>query len=228
MDIKNGEGGWLQSLKVCLPFAIWVCPGEKLLFLARDKLGMKPLYYVLNKDGLLFASEIKALLKVPGIGVGLDMASLSDYLVYRYVPDPYTIWREIRKLSPASCMSVPLGGTPTVETYWEMPIGQSTPCLGAAVEEFDSILSRSVLEHLDCDVSVGAFLSGGYDSSAILYYMTKNGASPQVFSVGFEGWEASEHKYAKIVSDCFGCDINDIIVNARGPGVTRYFVICIR
>ncbi|MFW5805310.1 MAG: asparagine synthase (glutamine-hydrolyzing) [Bacteroidales bacterium] len=191
----------LPKLNGMFAFALYDMSNESIL-LARDRFGIKPLYYHIDGNNLFFGSEIKAILHYePGLKI-IRPQSLADYFTYRYVPSPYSIYQDIYKLEPGSYMLIKQG-KPMVKKYHEftgnnLHIKQKdiTPALY-------SMFKNSVKMHTQSEVPVGSFLSGGYDSSAIVYMLKKNKLTANTFSIGFSDWEESEDQYAKLVADHF-------------------------
>lgn len=204
--ILHGYEEWgtsvVDRLKGMFAFGLWD-EARRQLFLVRDRFGIKPLYYGTVDGSFCFASEIKALIKDAALRPALRHASVADYLTYRYVPSPYTVWEGIFKLPPAHCLllgdDVPL----QVNCYWNIPMQNHHLPLANAIEETGALLDASVRTHLRSDIPIGSFLSGGYDSSALVAFMHRAGYRPNTFSIGFSDWEQSEHQYAKIVADHF-------------------------
>lgn len=194
----------LKRIKGMFAFGIWDTTKKK-LFLARDRFGIKPLYYAHLKDKFLFASEIKAIHLEPSTTLTIDYTSVLDYLNYRYVPSPATIWNEVAKLPPAHYLVYDYKSN-TIETYseyWKLRPGNEMAGLKNVVERVDELLYQSIEQHIRSDVPIGSFLSGGYDSSAIVYYLHCLGYTANTFSIGFENWGQSEHQYAKLVANKF-------------------------
>jgi asparagine synthase (glutamine-hydrolysing) len=203
-------------------FAIWDAPRRRLL-LGRDRLGIKPLYYIEHEGRLAFASEIKALLQIPGVAREIDLAALGNYLSLGYSGNTHSLFKGIRKLPPASLL-VCENGAYRIETYWQAPaeadhslsVTQWTERLRAAIES-------AVVSEMVSDVSLGAFLSGGIDSSAIVAFMARHSEQPvKTYSIGFTGDAASdlynELPYARLVAERFRTDHREIIVR---PDVAR-------
>ncbi len=188
------------------------------VFLARDRLGIKPLYYAETPDGLYAASEIKSLLAIPGIGRTLDEVALDQYFSLLYVPAPRTIFREIRKLPPGHVLTKELGRPAVVERYWrvksESRPNRSEPEL---IEEFRHRFDATVKSHLVADVPLGVFLSGGIDSGALVASMARAGASVQTLSLGFppEYRDFDERRHAKLVADRYDTAHQEIIVEPQ-------------
>ncbi|MEN8152562.1 MAG: asparagine synthase (glutamine-hydrolyzing) [Acidobacteriota bacterium] len=178
------------------------------LILARDHIGIKPLYYQIseNSENLIFGSEIKSILKYPGINREVDHSALDMFLTLEYIPAPYSIFKNIRKL-PAGHILIFEKGKHTIKKYWEVQKKFFSNDPDELKEIFHSILKESVKMRMISDVPLGAFLSGGIDSSAIVAIMS--GLSPnkiKTFSIGFEEKSYSELKYSNIVSDKFSTD----------------------
>lgn len=176
---------------------------EKKVFLARDHFGIKPLYYLQTPGVVAFASELQALKQVPGVKLNIDMEALDRYLWLRYIPDPFTIFREIKKLPPAHSLSVPFHAEPGKPArYWQIEFSPGhSGSREEWVERMDGVLRESIQAHMVSDVPFGAFLSGGVDSGALVAYMAQHSAKPvKTFSLGFEEDEFSELKYAGQVS----------------------------
>ena len=191
----------LERLNGRFAFAIWD-RSEKTLFLARDRIGKKPLHYGLYDGGIVFGSEIKALLKHPKVAREIDLGSLNKYLSYEYVPAPDTIFKSIRKVRPGYFLLYKNGEMRT-EKYWDIPlsdhpIGYKTE--DEYVEELREILERSVRSRLVADVPVGVFLSGGLDSSLVAAMAKRGNKDIECFSIGFDESSFDERKYAAKVA----------------------------
>jgi asparagine synthase (glutamine-hydrolysing) len=192
----------VQQFRGMFTFAVWDRARKRLL-LARDRLGIKPLYLYQGSRFLAFASEIKALLEIPGVPRELDPEALDLYLSLRYVPGPRTMFKNIVKLQPGHTLTWE-GGRTEIRQYWD----------GAgALEQFESQLEESVRLRLVAEVPLGVFLSGGLDSSAILALMARarRGERIKTFSVGYQSStpeeEASnELHYARLAADQFGSE----------------------
>ena len=195
-------------------FAIWDARRER-LFLARDRFGKKPLFLCEAHDSVLFASEIKSILAFPGIRAEVDRDSLWDYLAYRYVPAPSTLFRGIRKLMPGS-YAVWERGALTERRYFTPPdheVLRDTAIPADPVGAFLDTLEESVRIRMISDVPFGAFLSGGIDSSAVVGLMSRHSTQPvKTFSVGFKESAYSELGYAKTISDQFKTDHHELYV----------------
>jgi asparagine synthase (glutamine-hydrolysing) len=202
-------------LRGMFAFAIWDGARRKLL-LARDRVGIKPLYYVLRDDGALyFASEIKALIEIGAVSAGLNYDALADYSANRYTSGEETLFRDVKRLLPGHTL-VWDGGRVEIERYWDVSFAKSAEPLGEEryVEQFGELFRESVRLRLMADVPLGMFLSGGIDSSAIVSAMSEMVAEPiKTFSVAFAEREANELEYARTVSRAFGTDHHEIVVS---------------
>ena len=204
----------VHHLRGMFAFAIWDARPER-LFLARDRFGEKPLFLRQDGDGLYFASEIKALLCIPGIRTGVDLESVRDYLAYRYVPGPKTLFDNIRKLMPGTTATWEQGKL-REERYWTAPdhdLRHSQGGQGEPVAAFLSRLDEAVRLEMVSDVPFGAFLSGGLDSSTIVALMSRHNSKVNTFSVGFEEDGYSELPYAAEVASHFGTRHHEIVVS---------------
>jgi asparagine synthase (glutamine-hydrolysing) len=195
-------------------FAIWDTV-DKTLFLARDRIGKKPLYYYHGGgDRLAFASEIKALLHLPGIGREVEPTALADYLKYLYVPSSKTIYRNIHKLPPAHFMLLRPGGEPHIAEYWDVDFSRRSASSPAEAEEaLLELLQDSTACRMIADVPLGAFLSGGVDSSAVVALMAKASHEPvRTCTIGFADKSHDESPYAREVADLFATDHREYVV----------------
>src|SRR5262249_22099294 len=147
---------------------IWDCGGKR-LFLARDRMGEKPLYYAATPSAFVFGSELRALLEHPAVPAELDLDALAAYLAFEYVPDPLSMIDGVSKLPPGQTLTVTPGTAPRVSRYWDIPFAPD-PIVSEPEwrERIVGQLARSVRRRLAADVPVGYFLSGGIDSSAVL------------------------------------------------------------
>lgn len=180
-------------------FAVWQRSNET-LFLARDRIGIKPLYYALLDDGhLLFGSELKALLAHPQLSRQLDPSAVEDYFTFGYVPDPKTILSGVRKLAPGHCVLLRRGRVPTEpRAYWDLSFAAgNVSTVETACGELMERLDRAVQAQLVADVPLGAFLSGGVDSSAIVAAMARISSDPvNTCSIGFDDDRFDESSHA--------------------------------
>ncbi len=206
----------VHHLRGMFAFAIWDARRER-LFLARDRFGEKPLFFVEDGDNLYFASEIKALLRVPRVKAPVNLAAVWDYLAYRYVPGPKTLFSGVRKLMPGTTATWRHGRL-TQARYWSAPDRDAlreTPSRGDPVEAFLGRLDESVRMQMVSDVPFGAFLSGGLDSSTIVALMTRHNSMVRTFSVGFSDGRYSELAYAGEVARHLGTRHHELVVSDR-------------
>ncbi len=205
----------VHHLRGQFAFAVWDARKDRLL-LARDRFGEKPLYLCESGGSVFFASEVKALLKIPGIRPEVDLAAVREYLAYRYVPGPRTHFAGIRKLPPATYAVWQYGRRREVR-YWAPPDRNpraATPRRTAdAVKEFLAELDAAVKLEMVSDVPFGAFLSGGLDSSTIVALMSRHHPKVKTFSVGFAEARYSELPYARQVAQQFGTEHHEIVVS---------------
>lgn len=205
--LLHGYEAWgpamLQRVKGMFAFAIWDGKARS-LFLARDRFGIKPLYYAKADFGFVFGSELKALRACPQLRTRPDISAVWDYLNYRYVPSPRTIWEGVRKLPPAHYLLLDRQHKLQIVEYWRPVPGDNKPPVAEAREKVRALVQDSVREHIRSDVQVGSFLSGGYDSSAIVAFLHSLAETTDTFSIGFKDWVKSEHHAAAIVAETFG------------------------
>lgn len=200
---------FLQKLPGMFSFAIWD-DEKKSLFAARDRFGEKPFYYTVTSNGeLVFASEIKAILASKLVEPVLDFDSVAHYLKYLYVHPHKTIYKNIFTLPPAHSLSFESGKI-DINRYWQIPKNDFTGSYKDAVEEFKYLLDKSVKKQLVADVPVGAFLSGGLDSSTIVALASKYNSKMETFSFGFDEGE-SELPYARQIAKKYGTVHNEIL-----------------
>jgi len=197
----------LGELNGMFAIALWD-DGAQTLLLARDRFGKKPLHYLETESGLMFGSELKALLANPDCPRVLDAAALEQYLAFDYVPAPRTAFEGIRKL-PAGHALLWQGGRATVERWWELPFAEAEPRSEAEwTEAFLSALQEAVSRRLVSDVPLGAFLSGGLDSSAVVALMARSHPQGQLktFSIGFDEPSYDESAQARAVARHVGSE----------------------
>lgn len=190
-------------------FALWD-RNRRTLFLARDRLGKKPLYYTLLSDGhLVFGSELKSLLVHPGVGRQLSPAAIEDYFAFGYIPDPKTIFTDVHKLPPASTLEVQRGMQfPAPRTYWDIDMRPRAQVEEQSEQrELVTRLREAVAIRLVADVPLGAFLSGGVDSSSIVAMMAELGSEPvRTCSISFGDPQFNESEYAQAVARRYHTD----------------------
>ena len=206
----------LERLKGMFAFALWD-ETQQSLFLARDRIGKKPLHYAIYDGGIAFASEIKALLKHPKVVKEIDLSALNKYLTFEYVPAPATIFKSIKKLEPGHYLSYQ-NGKSEIKKYWDIPladypIGFKTE--DEYAEELRDILERAVRSRLVADVPVGVFLSGGIDSGVIAALAAKADRKIECFSIGFDEPSFDESSHAKSIAKALGLNHRLKIFNTR-------------
>jgi asparagine synthase (glutamine-hydrolysing) len=209
----------LARLRGMFAFAIWD-ERKRQLFLARDRMGQKPLVYAHTEDCLLFASEIKSLLHSDAIDREVDPVALDEYLTYLYVPHPRTMFRGVCKLPPAH-YAVFRDGRFTISRYWEIDWEyESQQPVETLHEELRERLDEAVRLQLRSDVPIGAFLSGGVDSTAIVGLMQRHLPSPaRTFTVGFPIADYDESRYARLAADHLKTAHRELMANPESAGL---------
>jgi asparagine synthase (glutamine-hydrolysing) len=196
----------VQHLRGMYAFAIWD-RRKRRLFIARDRLGIKPLYYRFDGKTLLFGSEIKAILAHPGVTPEFNRSTLSEYLAFGYIPEPETMYAGIRKLLPGHTLEIGEGGEPEISRYWDLQVQADNDVRPRQyyVDRYRELLEGCVSSHLMSDVPLGVFLSGGLDSSAVAALTTKIRREPiETFAVGYGEESFSELPFARTVAQHIG------------------------
>ena len=206
----------VRELEGMFAFALWDSRRETLL-LARDRLGIKPLFLAQLPGGVLFGSEMKSLLATGLIASELDWQALDAYLTYTFIPAPHTIYRGIRKVPPGTTLTIRPGGEVQVRSYWSIPDGEPGELSERAwVERVEKSLQRAVAAHLISDVPVGAFLSGGVDSGLMVAMMAQASERPvETFTVGFADAGPAfidERVYARMIAQRYRLNHHEISV----------------
>ena len=209
-----GEG-FLDHLRGMFAFSLWDARRRELL-LVRDRIGIKPLYYAVHDGVLLFASEIKAILQWPGVRRAVDPVGLREYLGYRYVPGPRTMFEGIYKLQPGHFLRV-RNGALTVHQYWDLPLDGETLAPERAERELRERLHDCVRSHLISDVPLGVFLSGGLDSTIVTGLMAGALDGPaESFSVGYDGaGDDDERPFAQLAAERFATAHRPLALDPR-------------
>lgn len=210
--------GVLEKLRGMFALAVWDVAKARLL-LARDRIGIKPLYYTFQRGRLLFGSEIKTILEDPQVERKVNYQALYDYLGFEFVPSPETMFAGINKL-PAGCCLVFEQGAIDIRRYWDLKFhpGENTLQFEEAVEEFRHQLDHAVKSHLVSDVPLGVFLSGGLDSSCIVALMRRHINGPlRTFTIGYEDRSYSELDYAQIVATHCETDHHVLMLDSLKP-----------
>jgi asparagine synthase (glutamine-hydrolysing) len=205
LHLYEDEGlDFVQHLNGMFALALWDATRQRLV-LARDRLGKKPLVYRHTASGLLFASELKSLLQAPGVPRELDPQALDDYLTWQYVPHPRTIFRGICKLPPGH-IAVWSAGQLQVSRYWQIDFNRETDRpLADTIEEVRSLVTSSAQLRLESDVPLGAFLSGGVDSTLITGIAAGLRREPlDTFSISFGESQFDESRFARLAANKFG------------------------
>lgn len=221
---------FVQHLRGMFAFAVWDRRKEKLI-LVRDRIGIKPLYYTLLDDRtLVFGSELKAIIVHPRVKRELNPAALDLFLTVEYVPAPLSIFKNIHKL-PAGCYLVYQRGDVRIEKYWDIEPEAgadekaSRESLESHMDRLYELLKESVKLRLISDVPLGAFLSGGIDSSTIVGLMRELGASPlKTFSIGFEEVSYNELEYARRVARKFETEHEEFILEPKALELTEKLI----
>jgi asparagine synthase (glutamine-hydrolysing) len=206
----------VRELQGMFTFALWDAPRETLL-LARDRLGIKPLFIAQLPSGILFGSEIKSLLATGLVPQELDWQALDAYLTYTFIPAPHTIYRAIRKVPPGTTITIGPRGELQTRTYWEVPDPQAAELPEREwVTRVESGLKQAVESHLVSDVPVGAFLSGGVDSGLMVAMMAAATERPvETFTVGFADAGSGfidERVYARMIAQRYRLNHHEISV----------------
>jgi asparagine synthase (glutamine-hydrolysing) len=209
----------IARLRGMFGLAIWDLKSRALL-VARDRIGIKPVYYSEKNGRLYFGSELKSLLEAPDLPRDLDADALDHYLSFLYTPRDGSIFKSVRKLPPGHLLTWQ-GGKLGVEQYYQLPAGETYKGSEAdAVRDLRTVLCDAVRSHLISDVPLGAFLSGGIDSSLVVGLMTEtSGARVKTFSIGFDEPAFDELEHARRVARHFGTDHHEFVVEPDGVGI---------
>lgn len=202
----------VERINGMFAFAIWD-KSRRELFLARDRLGKKPLYYY-QKDGFfIFGSELKSIIELPMVSRQIRVDAVYDFFTYQYVPDPKSIFEDIYKLEPAHCMTISAEKT-VKRQYWDLTFSQRRQGSDDAIAtELLDLVDGCVKRRMVSDVPLGAFLSGGVDSSAVVGLMAKNSETPvTTCTIGFASEQFDEVEFAKQVAEQFKTDHHEFTV----------------
>ncbi len=205
-----------ERLDGMFALAIWDERRQR-LFLARDRAGKKPLYVYRDDERLLFASEIKAILEHPAADRTIDPSALPLYLTYGYVPTPLTFYRRIRKLPPASCLVLETDRGAREWSYWDLDFTPQPIRAEEAEEELRARMRAAVRRRMIADVPLGAFLSGGVDSTIVVGLMSEAASAPvRTFSIGYSGDPVyDETSYARLAASRFGAQHTEFMVGPQ-------------
>jgi asparagine synthase (glutamine-hydrolysing) len=215
----------LSHLRGMFAFALWDAR-RKTLFAARDRLGKKPFYYTVTGSAFVFGSEIKAITADPEVSVEPNYVAIDCYLAYQYVPSPLSAFKNIYKLPPAHALHCNDRGEVNIWRYWQPPRG---PLLQASAEEIQGEIQRRLREavrmRLISDVPLGAFLSGGIDSSTVVAFMAQESGRPvKTFSIGFEDEAFNELPYASLVAQRYATEHHEFLVRPEAAAVLPLLV----
>ena len=223
---EKGEE-FVKELTGMYALALWD-RRKKRLILARDRLGIKPLYYTLCNGVFGFASEIKALFKYPVVSPEVDMHGIYFYFVLRFVPEPFTIYNSIFALPPASIL-IWENGKIKIKKYWRLNHEEVNIDEKEALEKFDALFEDAVRKRMISDVPLGILLSGGIDSSLVLLYMAKNSKTPvKSFTIGFKEKPWDESKDAERIAGFFNSEHHTLLFEPENlqdllPYLLKYF-----
>jgi asparagine synthase (glutamine-hydrolysing) len=209
-----------QSFIGMFVFALWHRPSQT-LYLVRDRIGIKPLYWTRLSNGIAFASELKALRALPALQPFLDKGALAAYVRYGYVPAPQSIYQDIHKLEPGTILTFRAPDSLSQKTYWSLQEVARQPqhtfaSDNEAVSDLDKLLTDAIGRRLLADVPLGAFLSGGVDSSLVVALMQKQCTTPvKTFSIGFDDKNYNEAHHAKAVAQHLKTDHTELYVTSQ-------------
>lgn len=216
--ILNGYHHWgkavFSRLRGMFAIALWDANNDEII-LARDRVGKKPLFYAWHEGVLLFGSEIKAILACPGFSRKPELEAIHHYLSLQYIPAPWSAFEGVKKVPQASYMVVSRGGTINIHNYWKLPqpgAAKHRP-VQELQEELVSLIDESVRLRMISDVPLGAFLSGGVDSSAVVAMMARHSSGRvKTFCIGFDEAEYDERAYARMVAERYDTDHHEMVV----------------
>lgn len=214
-----GEG-CVKHLRGMFAFAIWDGQSRK-LFMARDRFGKKPLHYIHDDGKIVFGSEIKSILRHPDVRPEAYRPAIINYMTYGYTPDPYTMFRGIYKLPPGHTLTWQ-NGKIDIRQYWDICFAPENPTREDSfyIDETDRLLHEAVKIRMISDVPLGAFLSGGIDSSLVVAMMARQSAnSVKTFSIGFDDGQYNELPYARMVAKKYNTDHHEEIVRPDAEAV---------
>jgi asparagine synthase (glutamine-hydrolysing) len=217
----------VSHLRGMFSFALWDA-GRRSLFCARDRLGQKPFYYSLKNGNFVFASSPAAILRYPGFQRKVDLRALDLYLTYQYVPSPHSIFEGMRKLPPA-CRLLLKDGKLKIDRYWRVEHSERrVVSYGECRERLRELLTEATRLRLISDVPLGAFLSGGIDSSIVVALMSGLTEQPvKTFSIGFEDRSYDELSYARMIAKRYATDHHEFVVRPKAidllPALVRHY-----
>ncbi len=217
-----GLEGTLPRLIGMFAIALWDRK-ERTLTLIRDRVGIKPIYWAKFGELFLFGSELKALRAHPGWTPRIDRSAVASFMRHNYIPAPHTIYENVQKLEPGSILTLPWHGEPQVSRYWDARTvaqnGLAAPIAGnarALTDQLEAILQDAVTRRMVADVSLGAFLSGGIDSSTVVALMQSANVGPvKTFTIGFDNADFDEAHHAAAVARHLGTEHTELRVTAK-------------
>jgi asparagine synthase (glutamine-hydrolysing) len=218
----------LEKINGMFAFAIWDNVKQE-LFVARDRIGKKPLYYSFFNSDIVFASELKAMLALPSIPKEIRLDAVHDFFAYQYIPDPKTIFQGIHKLEPGHYLLVNKDGLENKQ-YWDISFSkQSTQSERELVDELQQITSQCTAKRMISDVPLGAFLSGGVDSSGIVALMAEQaektgGEAITTCSIGFDEEKFNETEFAKQVAEQYNTNHHELTVHDNVADSLKHIV----
>jgi asparagine synthase (glutamine-hydrolysing) len=214
----------VDHLRGMFGFAIWDARRRRLL-VARDRLGIKPLYYWPNGNSLAFASELGSLRALPEFKARVHTPSVLRYLLFGYVPEPDAIYADVQKLPPGHLLTWESGTPASVRRYWTPVRGELAMDEHEAVGELQRLLAESVELHLESEVPLGAFLSGGIDSSTVVALMARRLERPvKTFSIGFDDPQFNEAPHAATVAKAIGTDHTELILRPDADALLEHVI----
>ncbi len=197
---------------------------DRSLFLARDRLGIKPLYYYCDSEKFLFGSELKSILEIDGVPREVDLQALDNFLTVEYVPAPRSIFKNIFKLPPGHTLTL-RDGKVKMREYWDIRFDEQPATEGELCEQLVELLQDAVRVRLMSDVPLGAFLSGGIDSSSIVALMSREMDRPvETFSIGFQESSYNESSFARIVANRFATQHHEFTIEPDALDLTENLI----
>lgn len=208
-----------EKLNGFFSIALWDSKRQRLV-LGRDRLGKKPLYLARTEHGVAFASELQSLTASAGVTRTLDPTGLDAFVSYGYIPHRFAVYKGVEKLAPATTLAIERDGTESSECYWSVAHNPSTLSYEDAKDALSELLTQAVSDRLESDVPLGAFLSGGIDSTTVAAFASAlNSTQLQTFCVGFNERKFDERAPARMVAEWLGTDHNEDVVAVDGAAV---------
>ncbi|MBX2898793.1 MAG: asparagine synthase (glutamine-hydrolyzing) [Cyclobacteriaceae bacterium] len=212
--------GLLEKIAGMFAFAIWD-ENQKHLFMARDRLGIKPLFYYHDDQTFIFGSELKSFYPFPQFKRDISYNSVIDYLNFSTIPAPATIWNRTFKVKPGHYIIYRPNEKVSQQSYWTLTPSNRVIDEEQATGEVNQMLKNTVQSHLESDVPVGLFLSSGYDSTALLAYMKAHNLDVNTFSIGFEKSQKTEHREAGWIASHFETTHHELILGEEFLSITE-------